>query len=63
MRDVVVRGNGVIGVDLGSHDQNGPLFLQRVDISGFTVGLRAAHLLNSQTLSQGLMGTEHTREL
>jgi hypothetical protein len=52
MRDVLVRGNGRVGIDLGSHDQNGPLLLQRVEISGFAIGVRTAHILNSQTLSE-----------
>lgn len=51
MRDVLIRGNGAIGLDLGSHDQNGPCLIQNVEIDGFAVGIRAKHMINSQTLS------------
>ncbi len=52
MQDVVVKGSGAIGIDLGTHDQNGPLLIQDVAISGFATGLRSGSVLNSQTLSR-----------
>lgn len=52
MRDVVVRGNGAVGIDLGFNDQNGPCLIQDVEIDGFAIGFRTAHGLNSQTISR-----------
>ena len=52
MRNVRIRGNGVIGIDLGFNDQNGPCLIQDVEIDGFAVGIRTGHILNSQTLSR-----------
>ncbi len=52
MKDVLIRGNGVCGLDLGFNDQNGPLLIQDVDIDGFATGIQTGHILNSQTLSR-----------
>ncbi|MEI6236221.1 MAG: glycosyl hydrolase family 28-related protein, partial [Planctomycetota bacterium] len=52
MQQVRVRGNGVCGIDLGFNDQNGPLLIQDVEIEGFVMGIRTAHILNAQTLSR-----------
>ncbi len=52
MRNVLIRGRGVCGLDLGFNDQNGPLLVQDVEIEGFAVGIRTGHILNSQTLSR-----------
>jgi len=52
MRDVLIRGNGACGLDLGFNDQNGPCLIQDVEIEGFAVGIRTGHILNSQTLSR-----------
>jgi len=52
MRDVLIRGAGVCGIDLGFNDQNGPHLIQDVEIDGFAVGIRTGHGINSQTLSR-----------
>jgi len=52
MRDVLIRGDGVCGLDLGFNDQNGPLLIQDVEIAGFATGIRTGNMLNSQTLSR-----------
>ena len=52
MHEVTVRGDGPIGIDLGTNDQNGPLLIQDVSITGFATGIRTGHILNSQTLSR-----------
>ncbi|MGZ8901491.1 MAG: glycosyl hydrolase family 28-related protein, partial [Limisphaerales bacterium] len=52
MKDVVVRGNGACGIDLGFVDQNGPHLIQDVEIAGFVIGMRTSRILNSQTLSR-----------
>lgn len=53
-RDLVIRASqaaGVIGLDLGYKDQNGPLLVKDVVIEGFDVGVSAGNSVNSQTLS------------
>jgi hypothetical protein len=52
MKDVLIRGNGAIGLDLGHLDQNGPLLIQDVEIDGFATGISTNAILNSQTLSR-----------
>jgi len=52
MKDVLIRGDGACGLDLGFNDQNGPLLVQDVEIDGFAVGVRTDHILNAQTLSR-----------
>jgi hypothetical protein len=52
MQDVVIRGDGACGLDLGFNDQNGPCLVQDVAIEGFAIGIRTDHILNSQTLSR-----------
>jgi len=52
MQDVLVRGDGACGIDLGFNDQNGPCLVQDVEVDGFAVGVRTDHILNSQTLSR-----------
>ena len=52
LKDVFIRGSGVLGLDLGFNDQNGPCLVQDVEIEGFAVGVRTGHIINSQTLSR-----------
>ena len=42
-------GRGVIGLDLGHRDMNGPLLVQRVSVKGFCRGVVTARAVNSQT--------------
>ncbi len=50
--DVLIRGNGAVGLDLGFNDQNGPMLAQDVEIDGFTIGVKTDYIINSQTLSR-----------
>jgi len=53
VRDVAIRagdGRGVVGLDLGYTDENGPLLVSHVRVSGFDVGIRAATAVDSETL-------------
>ncbi len=52
LQDVLIRGRGVCGLDLGFNDQNGPLLVQDVEIDGFATGVKAGDIINSQTLSR-----------
>jgi hypothetical protein len=52
LSQVRIVGNGVCGIELGSHDQNGPHLIQDVEIAGFETGIRTGHGINSQTLSR-----------
>jgi len=52
MQNVLVRGAGACGIDLGFNDQNGPCLVQDVEVEGFAVGIRTDHIINSQTLSR-----------
>ncbi len=53
LKDVHVTsgdGAGVTGVDLGHVDQNGPLLVRDVAVTGFDVGMRCGATVNSQTV-------------
>jgi hypothetical protein len=55
LRDVRIQsgdGQGVIGLDLGYADQNGPCFIKGVFIDGFATGVKTSGMVNSQTLEQ-----------
>lgn len=52
VRDCVITsgdGQGMIGLDLGHRDMNGPLLVQRVRVEGFRRGITTAGAVNSQT--------------
>jgi Pectate lyase superfamily protein len=42
-------GQGVIGLDLGHLDLNGPLLVKELVVQGFATGVRTAQTVNSQT--------------
>jgi Pectate lyase superfamily protein/F5/8 type C domain len=42
-------GQGVIGLDLGHQDKNGPLLVKNLVVKGFQVGVRSGQTVNSQT--------------
>lgn len=42
-------GQGLIGLDLGHRDMNGPLLVRNVEVLGFQVGISTARAVNSQT--------------
>jgi glycosyltransferase involved in cell wall biosynthesis len=53
LRDVAIRspdGRGLLGLDLGYADQNGPLLVKNVSVSGFATGVKTGATVNSQTL-------------
>ncbi|MEZ6068365.1 MAG: glycosyl hydrolase family 28-related protein [Planctomycetaceae bacterium] len=53
LRNVTIRSGdaaGVIGLDLGYADQNGPCFVQHVNVDGYAIGVKTAATVNSQTL-------------
>jgi hypothetical protein len=52
MQNVLMRGSGACGIDLGFNDQNGPCLVQDVEVEGFAIGIRTDHIINSQTLSR-----------
>ena len=52
-RDLMIRsgdGQGVIGLDLGFTDMNGPLLVKGVTVNGFQTGIRTGFTVNSQTM-------------
>lgn len=53
LRDVTIRsgdGAGIIGLDLGYFDMNGPLLVKRLQVDGFDIGIKTGGTVNSQTL-------------
>jgi hypothetical protein len=42
-------GQGLVGLDLGHRDMNGPLLVQHVQVNGFRRGITTARAVNSQT--------------
>ncbi|MFZ4506770.1 MAG: glycosyl hydrolase family 28-related protein [Fimbriimonas sp.] len=52
IRNVAIEsedGKGVIGLDLGYNDMNGPLLVQRTSVKGFRLGIASGNTVNSQT--------------
>ena len=52
LQEVLIRGDGACGLDLGFNDQNGPCLVQDIEIEGFAIGIRTDKIINSQTLSR-----------
>lgn len=50
LRIVSRDGQGVIGLDLGHLDKNGPLLVKGLTVVGFDTGVRTGNTVNSQTL-------------
>jgi len=51
VRDVRIisqDGDGVIGLDLGHRDMNGPLLVKNLLVQGFAIGVQTGHSVNSQ---------------
>ena len=48
-RFVAPPNSGVIGLDLGHRDMNGPLFVSHCEVTGFRTGIRTGQAVNSQT--------------
>ncbi len=49
-RFVAGDGSGLIGLDLGHRDMNGPLLVRNCEIDGFERGISTGHAVNSQTI-------------
>lgn len=52
VRNVLINshdGKGLIGLDLGQDDMNGPLLVSNVSVRGFEIGIRTGAVVNSQT--------------
>jgi hypothetical protein len=49
LRHTAIRGDGVIGLDLGYADQNGPCLVKHIRVEGFATGVRSGATVNSQT--------------
>ena len=43
------EGSGVVGLDLGHRDMNGPLLVRNCEVIGFQTGIACARAVNSQT--------------
>ena len=53
VRDVTIRsgdGQGAAGLDMGYNNENGPLLIKNVTVSGFKVGVTTGNTVNSQTM-------------
>ena len=48
-RFVASEGSGLIGLDLGHRDMNGPLLVRNCEVTGFQRGISAARAVNGQT--------------
>jgi hypothetical protein len=46
------KGSGLIGLDLGHRDMNGPLLVRNCEVVGFLRGITTSHAVNSQTFEQ-----------
>lgn len=51
-------GQGVIGLDLGYADGNGPLFIKNTTIIGFDHGIRTATQVNSETMEHVVLANQ-----
>ena len=49
-RFIAGDGSGLIGLDLGHRDMNGPLLVRHCEVIGFRRGITTAHAVNGQTL-------------
>jgi Pectate lyase superfamily protein len=54
LREVTIRSGGAeragaVGLDLAYNDQNGPLLVKNLTVTGFQFGIRLANLVNSAT--------------
>ncbi|MEX0652624.1 MAG: glycoside hydrolase family 55 protein [Phycisphaeraceae bacterium] len=53
VRDLTIRsgdGQGVIGLDLGYTNEQGPCLITHVTVEGFDIGVRNAHIVDSVTM-------------
>ena len=48
-RFIAREGSGLIGLDLGHRDMNGPLLVRNCEVTGFQRGISVAHAVNGQT--------------
>ncbi len=48
-RFIASQGSGLVGLDLGHRDMNGPLLVRNCEVSGFQRGISTARAVNGQT--------------
>lgn len=48
-RFVASEGSGLVGLDLGHRDMNGPLLVRNCEVIGFQRGISTSHAVNGQT--------------
>jgi len=48
-RFIAADGSGLVALDLGYRDMNGPLLVRNVEVTGFRRGIATGHAVNSQT--------------
>jgi len=48
-RFIAAKGSGVVGLDLGHRDMNGPLLVRNCEVIGFQRGISTARAVNGQT--------------
>jgi hypothetical protein len=51
-RFLAPAGSGLIGLDLGHRDMNGPVLIKNCEVVGFRRGISCGHAVNSQTFEQ-----------
>ena len=48
-RFLAIEGSGLVGLDLGHRDMNGPLLVRNCEVVGFQRGISTSHAVNGQT--------------
>lgn len=48
-RFIAGEGSGLVGLDLGHRDMNGPLLVRNCEVTGFRRGISTSHAVNGQT--------------
>lgn len=59
-RFIAGEGSGVVGLDLGHRDMNGPLLVRHCEVIGFQTGIAAARAVNSQTFEHITLRGQHS---
>jgi hypothetical protein len=58
-RFIAGEGSGVVGLDLGHRDMNGPLLVRHCEVIGFQTGIASARAVNSQTFEYITLREQH----
>ncbi len=59
-RFIAGEGSGVVGLDLGHRDMNGPLLVRNCEVIGFQTGIATARAVNSQTFEHIILRGQHS---